>query len=667
MTDEAHDRAAQLRTVLNRASHEYYLLDSPQISDAEYDRLFRELRGLEDADPTLLTPDSPTQRVGGEPAKNLPKQEHRVPMLSLANAFEDEELVAWEDRARRIVDSVAARGYNLELKIDGAAVSLTYRRGVLLVGATRGNGTVGENITANLRTIHDVPLQLNGNDWPEFMEVRGEVYFPLTAFTALNEKRKAAGEPAFANPRNSAAGSLRQLDPKITRDRGLRFFAFAVETGSTPVAETQADLLSLLASWGFPIAPHHRTVPNLAEAIDAISRLENTIPELNFKADGVVIKVNDIGLHDELGVIGGREPRWAIARKFAPEVATTRLLDIGINVGRTGALNPYATLEPVEIGGVTVSNATLHNMALIEAKDIRIGDIVEITRAGEVIPKVLGPVRSQRTGEEKEFDPPQSCPVCGTPVSRIDGEVAIFCSNNACPGRNLEALAHFASRGAMDIRGLGYQRVSQFIKQGLIQNVADIYDLKEEHLEPLDGMGSRSAQQLIEAIDASRSQPFARLIFGLGIRHVGAGVAKLLVKAFPTIDHLCDAPADKIQTVDGIGETIATSVAAYFNDDANTHLIARLRKSGLTLQEEQKSGPLEGAAIVVTGTLPTLSRTEATAVIENAAGKVTSIVSKKTTFVVVGENAGGKLAKAKTLGVEVVDEAELLRRVNPIT
>ncbi len=653
-----------MRAALNRASHEYYVLNSPQMSDAEYDRLFGELQALEEANPDLTTPDSPTRRVGAEPAKNLEKHQHRAAMLSLGNAFEDEELVAWAERAKKIVSSAADMGFNLELKIDGAAVNLTYRKGILEVGATRGNGTTGENITANLRTIPDIPLRLRGNGWPDLFEVRGEVYFPLAAFENLNRRREVAGEPTFANPRNSAAGSLRQLDPGITKERGLRFFAFAVAADKTPLTRTQSELLDLLASWGFPIAPHHQAVDTINQAVSVITKLEKIIPDLDFEADGVVIKVNDLGLHEELGVIGGREPRWAIARKFAPEVATTRLLNIGVNVGRTGALNPYAHLEPVEIGGVTVSNATLHNMDLIAAKDIRIGDLVEITRAGEVIPKVLGPLRSERTGGEKPFSPPDSCPVCDTPVHRIEDEVAIFCPNTDCPGRNLEALAHFASRSAMDIRGLGYQRISQFISNGLIRDVADIYKLKADDVGKLEGMGEKSATQLIAAINDSKAQPFSRLLFALGIRHVGAGVAKLLVKSFPTVELLSAADTDSVLAVDGIGDTIATAVTAFFGRAENRFLVNRLRESGLTLAEEIRSGTLDGSSIVVTGTLPTLSRSDASQVIENAGGKVTSSVSKKTTFVVAGDNAGSKLDKARSLGVEVIDEAELLRRVN---
>jgi DNA ligase (NAD+) len=449
-------RADQLRQALNRANQAYYVLDAPEITDAEYDRMLRELQELEQAHPDLRTADSPTQRVGAEPASALAKHTHLRPMLSLANAFTTEELEAWEVRNARITPDVQTGGYTTEIKIDGAAVSLTYARGHFVSGATRGNGLVGEVITENLKTIPDVPLTLKGSGHPTLMEIRGEVYMPRQAFERLNQEQEQAGEPLYANPRNTAAGSLKLLDSRITRRRRLRMFAFHVEVIEGKFAvTTQWEILEALEAWGFPVEPHRKRHANLQEAQLEASSKEPLLRSLPFEADGIVVKVDRLTLHQELGVVGGREPRWAVARKFAPEVAVTRLLDIGINVGRTGALNPYAKLEPVEVSGVTVSNATLHNEDLIEQKDIRIGDWVEVMRAGEVIPQLIGPIRDRRDGTERPFRMPDKCPACGTPVERPPDEAMRYCPNATCPGRVLEGIVHFASRDAMDIRGLG--------------------------------------------------------------------------------------------------------------------------------------------------------------------------------------------------------------------
>jgi DNA ligase (NAD+) len=668
VTDAAR-RAAELRRLLHRAIHAYYVLDAPEMSDAEYDRLFRELQELEAAHPELRTPDSPALRVGAEPASALAKHRHLVPMLSLANAFDDEELAAWEERNARIAPDARAAGYTLEIKIDGAAVSLTYADGVLVTGATRGNGLVGEVVTANLRTLPDVPLRLLGEGWPPVMEVRGEVYFPRAHFAALNAKRAAAGEPLFANPRNAAAGSLRQLDSRITRERGLRFWAFGAEvpSGRLPFA-TQAALLDGLVAWGFPVEPHRRRVANLAEAQRAIADLEPVLDDLPFGADGVVVKVDALALHDELGTVGGREPRWAIARKFAPEVAVTRLLEIRINVGRTGALNPYAVLEPVEIGGVTVSQATLHNADLIAAKDIREGDWVEVTRAGEVIPQVLGPVREKRPPGTEPWRMPDRCPRCGSVAERPADEVMSYCPNVSCPGRVLEGIAHFAGRHAMDIRGLGYERVQKLLDADLIRDVADLYRLRAEQLEALEGFAERSAQQLVEAIAASKQRPLATLLFALGIRHVGEGAAELLARRFGTMAALMRASGEEIAGVRGIGPAIAEAVTGFFAEARNRDLVARLAAAGVRMDEPQQAaagGALSGMTFVLTGTLPSLTRPEATALIEAAGGAVASSVSKKTTAVIAGEDPGSKLEKARQLGVPVWDEAELRRRAGP--
>jgi DNA ligase (NAD+) len=625
------------------------------------------LQALEREHPDLLTPDSPTQRIGAPVASAFAKHVHRRPMFSLANALSAEELVEWEERNARLLPEVRHAGYTAEVKIDGAAVSLTYEEGRLTVGATRGNGVIGETVTANIRTIADVPLTLKGRGWPRLVEVRGEVYMPYVGFRKVNEERERKGEPLLANPRNAAAGGLRQLDPALTRRRRLRLFAFSIEPIEGRIEATNHwEVLDLLERWGFPVEPNRRRFANLAEVQAQISAFESLIPTLTFQADGVVVKVDRLALHGELGVVGGREPRWAIARKFAPEVAVTRVRDILVNVGRTGALNPYATLEPVEISGVTVSNATLHNEELIAQKDIRVGDWVEVIRAGEVIPQVVRSLPDRRNGDERPFTMPETCPACGTPVERPEGEAMRYCPNASCPGRILEGIVHYASRDAMDIRGLGYERVRQLLDARLIADVAGLYELTADRLVELDRFATQSATQLVSAIAASKEQPLSVLLFGLGIRHVGKTVAALLARRFGTMAALAAASEEEINAIPGVGPAIAEAVAAFFAESRNQRLIERLSQAGLNFTEpkpESAGGPLAGKAFVLTGTLPTLSRSEATSLIESAGGRVASSVSKKTDAVVAGADAGGKLEKAKSLGVEVIDEPELLRRV----
>jgi len=661
------DRAAELRRLIDRANIAYYVHDAPEISDAEYDLLFRELQALEAGHPSLRTPDSPTQRVGAEPAAALRKHPHLRPMLSLANAFSDEELAAWEDRNARLNPDARAGGYTTEIKIDGAAVNLTYAKGRFVTGATRGNGTIGEDVTANLRTIPGLPLALKGNGHPALMEIRGEVYFSAAAFRRLNAEREKEGEPAFANPRNAAAGSLRQLDARVTRSRRLGLFAFHVEVvEGTLRATRQWEVLDLLEAWGFPVAPHRAQHPDLAAVTEAVHHYESLLDTLPFEADGVVVKVDLLTLHEDLGVVGGREPRWAVARKFAPEVAVTRLLAIKVNVGRTGALTPWAELEPVELGGVTVSSATLHNEEVIGQKDIRVGDWVEIVRAGEVIPKVVGPLRERRDGSERPFTMPDTCPVCGTEVERPPDEVARYCPNVSCPGRVLEGIVHFAARDAMDIRGLGYERVRQLLDEGLIRDVADLYGLEASRLATLERFAEQSAAQLVQAIADSRGRPLSTLLFALGIHHVGKSVAVLLARRFGTLAALRAAPEETINATPGVGPVIAAAVHGFFRTERNRKLVDRLEALGLNLTEPEAAaggGPLAGQTVVLTGTLPTLSRDKATALVEQAGGRVAGSVSKKTSLLVAGEEAGSKLEKARTLGIEVVDEAELLRRV----
>jgi len=664
-------RAAELRDLLHQASHDYYVLDLPTLPDAEYDRAFRELQSIERDRPDLRTADSPTMRIGAEPASALAKHAHLVPMISLGNAFDNGELEAWEERIARLVgDDARAAGYVAELKIDGAAVSLTYAGGVLVMGATRGNGIVGEAVTANIRTLRDVPLRLRGDDFPPLFEIRGEVYLPFSAFERMNAERVLAGEPVFANPRNSAAGSLRQLDPSISAQRPLRFFGYtvALPPGAPEPTPTQWALLDALERWGIPVAPHRRRCSTIAEVHAWASDVEHRLrAELDFAIDGGVIKVDSIPLQAELGIVGGREPRWAVARKFAPDIAETRLLEIRINVGRTGALNPYAVLSAVEIGGTTVQQATLHNFDLVLAKDLRVGDVVQVKRAGDVIPQVIGsiPERRDPANPPPATAVPTHCPSCQTPVVRDEEEVALYCPNVACPDRQLEALVHFASRGAMDIRGLSYARIEQLIGAGLIHDVGDLYALRADQLTQLERFAGKSAANLIEAIVASKAQPLSRLLFALGIRHVGATAAQLLARHFTSMDRLASASIDVVLAIRGIGQGIAEATVAFFADPSATALVRKLAEAGLTMREATPSpvgGAFAGMTFVVTGTLPTLSRADATALIESQGGRVTSGVSKATTAVVVGDDAGSKLEKARSLGVETIDETELLRR-----
>jgi DNA ligase (NAD+) len=668
---ELSARADELRRELERASYEYYVLDRPTISDAQYDKLYRELVELEEAHPTLRTPDSPTQRVGAEPASQLAKHTHLVPMLSLSNAFNDEELAAWEERIVRLAgDNVRKAGYNCELKIDGAAVSLTYREGVLAAGATRGNGTIGELVTSNLRTIRDIPLRLRGANHPALMEIRGEVYMPFSGFERMNEQRIAAGQPVFANPRNAAAGALRQLDPKITASRPLRFYGYAIalpDGESAPVG-TQAALLDLLESWGIPVAPHRCCCLGLEEVNAWAHEIEHKVRgSLDFAIDGGVVKVNALSLWPDLGVVGGREPRYSIARKFAPDIAETKLLGIEVNVGRTGTINPFAVLDPVEIGGAQVKLATLHNFDLVARKDLRVGDVVQVKRAGEVIPQVIGPVPDRRdlANPPQPYVPPTHCPSCGTELVTGSEQGMLYCPNFDCPARQLEGLVHFASRGAMDIRGLSYARIQQLVDAKLVHDPSDLYDLTPGQLVELERLAEKSAWALVQAIEASKAQPLSKLLFALGIEHVGETAAKQIAKHFGTMKAIANATREEILEVHGIGETIADSIVAWFSNPRARRLIDRLRERGLTLTEPQttSSGALKGMTVVITGSLPTLSRDQAIALVESNGGRVANSVSKKTTFVVVGDDAGSKLEKARQLGVETIDEAELLRRV----
>ena len=661
-------RAADLRARLTRAQHEYYVLDRPALSDVEYDQLFRELQAIEQADPTLRTDDSPTLRVGAPVQSAFQTHRHLVRMLSLDNAFDEAELLAFEQSIERVVGaSVHKSGYTVELKIDGAAIALTYRDGVLVAGTTRGDGTEGEDVTVNIRTIRGVPLRLLGDGHPPLLEIRGEVYMPFAGFEAMNDARVAAGEPVFVNPRNAAAGALRQLDPAITAQRPLRFFGYAaVLPDGTAPARTQWDLLAQLTAWGIPVAPHRARCHTMAEVSAWAHTVEHdTRATLGFAIDGGVVKVNEMSLQDELGVRTDRTPRWAIARKFAPDMAVTTLLRIDVGVGRTGVLTPFAVLEPVDVGGATVTYASLHNADQIAKKDLRNGDWVQVVRAGDVIPYVLGPVPERRNGSEEPWTMPTHCPRCDSPTHRYGDDVATYCPNVACPGRQLEGLVHFSSRDALDIEGLSYARIQQLLEAGYITDFSDLFGLTVEQLVSLERFGTKSAENLVAAIAAAKHQPLSRLLFGLGIRHVGAQAAQLLAKQFGSIDTIIAATPEQLGAVRGIGDIIAASVSAYFADPTSRALVERLRARGVRVDEPnavQADGPLTGATVVLTGSLPTLSRTDAAALVEAAGGRVTSSVSKKTTFVVAGEDAGSKLEKALELGIEVIEEAELLRR-----
>jgi DNA ligase (NAD+) len=669
--DELAARAAALRQQLEQASYEYYVLDRPAISDAEYDRLFHELRALERDHPELRTADSPTQRVGAEPQSALPKHRHLVPMLSLGNAFSAEDLVDWEAKAVRLAgDEVRRAGYTAELKIDGAAVSLTYRDGVFVTGATRGNGTVGEDVTPNLRTIRQIPLRLRGQKIPPLIEIRGEVYMPFSRFEAMNAERVKAGEPVYANPRNSAAGSLRQLDPGITAKRPLRFFGYSVVVpdGASLPFRSQWELLETLAEWGIPVAPHRKRCATLDEVHAWADEIEHrTRAVLDFAIDGGVVKVDSLALQEELGDVG-REPRWATARKFAPDIAETKLLEINVNIGRTGSVNPFAVLDPVEIGGATVRLATLHNFELIREKDLRVGDVVQVKRAGEVIPQVIGPVPERRdaTHPPAPYVPPTHCYSCGSGLEPGEDRGMLYCRNFQCPARQLESLAHFVSRNAMDIRGLSYARLQQLVEAGLVHDAADLYDLNVEQLTPLDRFADKSAQNLIEALEASKAQPLSRLVFALGIDFVGEIAARLLARHFGTMKKLAEASEEQILAVRGVGEAIGRSVARWFENPQAVDLVGRLAAHGLNMTEPKAStgSALAGQTWVITGTLPGYSREQATQLIEENGGRVTSSVSKKTSAVLYGEDAGSKLTKAKELGVKQVTIDELLETIN---
>jgi DNA ligase (NAD+) len=660
-------RAAQLRREIERHNHRYYVLDDPEIGDDAYDALLDELRGLEEEHPELRTPDSPTQRVGGRPLDRFVQVEHLQPMLSLANARGEDELRAWVERMRNHLarEGIAQErfDYVCEPKIDGLAISLVYRDGVLERGATRGDGQIGEDVTQNLRTIKALPLSFE--DAPPVIEVRGEVYMPLKGFTDLNERRAAAGERTFMNPRNSAAGAIRQLDPKLAAERPLSLWVYGVGAMEGISFARHSEVLDWLRERRFPVNPDVRRAGDVNEVMEICTTWEERRDKLDYEIDGVVVKVDDHELQRRLGVVG-REPRSAVAWKFAPTTAVTRLDRVAWNVGRTGHMVPFAVLEPVVVGGVTVKMATLHNEEDLARKDVRQGDDVIVLRAGDVIPQVVSPAPDAvgRKGRAKPPRPPAKCPSCGTSTVKVEGEVFSRCPNRlGCPGQQWQLLKHFVSRGAMDIEGLGEERVSQLMNAGLVANPADLYGLTPERLMELEGFAEVSARNLVEAIAASRERPFARVLWALGIESVGEVNARNLAQRFRSIEALMAASPEEIAATPGVGPVVADIVAEALREDTMVELIRRLREAGLRMEEEGPppgEGPLAGRTFVLTGTLPELTREDATRRILAAGGRVTSSVSKKTDYVVAGESPGSKLEKAARLGVEVIDEPALL-------
>ena len=656
------ERAAFLRTELARHSYLYYVLDAPEIGDGEWDLLYRELTALEQQHPDLVTPDSPTQRVGALPLDGFAQVEHLLPMLSLANARGPEELAEWDARTRRRLGDDAPVSFVTEPKIDGLAISLVYRDGVFERGATRGDGRIGEDVTQNLRTVRALPLRLAlaaGEGAPALLEVRGEVFIPSEAFDRLNAERLAAGDPPFMNPRNSAAGSLRQKDPKMTASRPLSLWCYAVGVVEGVDFASHSEALAWLGERGFPVNPLTRTHETIAQVADRCAELERERAGLGYDIDGVVVKVDSFALQRQLGAVG-RDPRWAVAYKFAPITATTRLIDIGINVGRTGALNPFAILEPVVVGGVTVQMATLHNEDVIHLKDVRVGDTVVIQRAGDVIPQVVGPVLAKRPPGAPVFRMPADCPACGEPVVRNEGDAQHRCVNASCPSRGLESIRHWVARGALDVDGLGDKLVSRFWELGLVRRASDLYRLTAAELLELEGFQQRSAENLVAAITASRSQPFGRVLFGLGIPHVGGVTAEAIAQHFRSISSLRAAGLEQICEVEGVGTVVAEAVMTWLADPDHAALVDELYEAGLQLElhgepSAPADGPLTGATVVITGTLDGLSRDEARAAVVAAGGKVTDSVSSRTSYVVAGESPGSKLAKAEKLGVPVLD------------
>jgi len=668
-------RLAELRAEINYHLYRYHTLDDPVISDVEYDRLMNELRRIEADYPELITPDSPTQRVGAEPLAGFEKVIHPIPMTSLGNAFDDDDMRNWLARIERLLPddiTVDDLEFVVEPKIDGLAIALTYENGLLVQGATRGNGIEGENVTANVRTIKNIPLRIpaqpDGPPAPARIEVRGEVYMPVADFEKFNQRQLEQGGKLFANPRNAAAGSLRQLDSKITARRPLAMFSYAIGYVEGADVNTQKAALDYLQALGFSVNPDILCTGNFQEVLDFIHKWMARRDELDYDADGAVIKINDFALQQHLGVVGNA-PRWAIAYKFPAREATTKLLEIKTNVGRTGQITPYANLEPVNIGGVTVRQASLHNFDDLAKKDIREGDTVVVKRAGDVIPQVVKPILDLRPAGSQPYQPPARCPACGEPVTYLGEDVALFCVNAACPAQLVRQIEYFVSRSAMDIDGFGIKIGEQLAEEGLIKDIADIYFLTRDQLLGLEGFADKKVDNLLEAIEAGKQQPFERVLIGLGIRYVGSMVAGLIVDALPSLDKIRQASQEELEAIDGVGPRIAESIVEWFKRPDNVALVEKLRRAGVNLETTAAddappgSQSLAGMTFVITGTLPSWTRDEAKAFIQQHGGKVTGSVSKKTNYLLVGENAGSKLEKAQSLGVTILDEDGLKQLV----
>jgi DNA ligase (NAD+) len=660
MDDSLRQRVEQLRRELERHEYLYYVLDQPEISDAEFDRMMRELKELEDAHPELRTPDSPTQRVGGKPRQGVATAPHSSPMLSLDNALNEQELREFDARVRAALKSEPYE-YVAELKLDGLSMAVHYENGKLFRALTRGDGRIGEDVTENARTIRSVPLRVKDQGLSSRpFEVRGEAVMPLRSFEKLNEERESAGLPRFANPRNAAAGALRALDPAITAARKLDYFAYFLLRDGKPICKSHWQSLEKLAASGFKVNPHRRKCRNLEELLDFIREWEEKRNGLAYEIDGVVAKIDSVEQQERLGFTA-KAPRWAIAFKYAARQAVTTLENIEVQVGRTGALTPVARLKPVSIGGVTVSRATLHNENEIARLGVQIGDQVVVERSGDVIPKI---VRAAEQGANRRpFHMPSQCPVCGGSIVRQAGEAISRCVNTDCPARLRESLRHFASRGVMDIDGLGDALIDQLVSRGLVRSVADLYQLRVEQLLELERMGEKSASKIIRNIDRSRSQPLSRVLNGLGIPFVGERTAQILAAHFGSLDEIAKAPIERLMEAEEVGPKVAESIRQFFQEPRNRELIERLRKAGLQFTAptvRKKSGPLSGLTFVLTGTLPTLRREQAKEQIEAAGGKVASAVSSKTNYVVAGEDPGSKLDKARQLQIPIIDENTLL-------
>jgi DNA ligase (NAD+) len=654
------NRVKELREQINYHNYRYYVLDDPVVSDAEFDRILQELTRLEEQYPELLTPDSPTQRVGAAPLEKFESVAHRQPMLSLENAFSEAEAREFDERLKRFLRLDEDFHYVMEPKMDGTAIELVYEHGRFVVGSTRGDGVRGENVTQNLKTIHTIPLQVLSREEPapELLEVRGEVYMDLEEFRKLNEERLSRGEPAFANPRNAAAGSLRQLDSGITAARPLKIYCYGIGEVRGRSFESHWQVLQTLKKWGFRVNPLIERGVGLEAAIAYHHRLEHQRHGLPYEIDGMVLKVDSLVLQERLGA-KARSPRWALAYKFAATQETTRVLDIVVNVGRTGAVTPMAVMEPVEVGGVTVSRATLHNEDEVARKDVRVGDTVLIQRAGDVIPEVVQVILEKRPQDAQPFQMPKTCPVCDTPLVRPEGEKVTRCPNPDCFGSRTRSLMHFAGKTAMDIDGLGEKIILQLVNAGLVEDVSDLYQLTEGDLIPLERFAEKSAQNIIGVIQGSKQPPFWRLLNALGIRFVGEATAQVLAQHFQNLEALSRAKKEELLQVEGVGEQVASSIREYFDNPGNRELLRKLREAGVREQKPQPrtAGPLAGKAFVFTGGLPHLSREEAKALVTARGGKVSSSVSAKTDYVVAGADPGSKYAKAVDLGVTILDEA----------